>query len=422
IRVLDLTHMLAGPYGSQLLVDMGAEVIKIEALTGDPMRAMGPYFVKDESAYFLSANRGKKSICLNLKSEQGKNVFLDLLAVSDVVFENFRPGVMDRLGLGYQSLKRRKPDIVVCSISGYGQDGPRREQPAFDLALQAMGGGMSVTGEPGRVPVRMGLPIADLAGGMLAAMSVAGALFRRAQTGHGACLDISLFDGQVSMLTYMAQYYLVGGEVPQPWGAQHENVVPYNAYATADGLLVVAAFTQKFWSALCVAMELEDLIDDPRFAANEDRRQNRHILNALLAKKFRTRPTDQWMKRLTAAGVPAGPLQRIDEVLRGPQVAARNMRVTVEHPTAGPLEVIGNPIKVADTPQELAPPPLLGQHTAEILTGLLGYSPEQVAALERDNAIRTLDGQPSGQAQTAKEPVERGSAQSALDGLSPRLL
>ncbi len=387
VCILDLTRMLAGPYGTQLLADMGAEIIKIEDPAGDPMRQMGPHFNQGESAYFLSANRGKKSVTLNLKSDEGRQAFLDLVAVSDVVFENFRPGVMERLDLAYETLKSHKPNIILCSISGYGQNGPRREQPAFDLVLQALGGGLSVTGEPGRVPVRMGLPIADLAGGMFGAMAVSAALYRRTQTGEGAHLDISLLDGQVSLLTYMAQYYFISDEVPRSWGAQHENVVPYNAYATRDGSLVVAAFAEKFWRGLCRALELDDLIDDPRFATNPDRRQNREALNTILAETFLTRSTAEWMARLEEAGVPAGPVQRVDQVLDDPQVLARNMRITAQHPTIGPLEMIGNPIKVVDTEETITPPPLLGQHTEEVLADLLGYSSEKIADLQETGVI-----------------------------------
>lgn len=387
VRVLDLTRMLAGPYGTQLLADMGAEVIKIEDPTGDPMRQMGPHFSRGESAYFLSANRGKKSVTLNLKLTEGQQTFFDLVALSDVVYENFRPGVMARLGLSYDALKGRKSDIILCSISGYGQNGPRREQPAFDLVLQALGGGLSITGEPGRVPVRMGLPVADLAGGMFGTMAVTAALHRRAQTGEGAHLDISLLDGQVSMLTYMAQYYFISGEIPRSWGAQHENVVPYNAYATSDGSLVVAAFTEKFWRGLCRALELDELADDPRFAANPARRQNREALNAILAETFLTRSTAEWMARLQTAGVPAGPIQQVDEVLDDPQILARNMRVTTEHPTIGSLDMLGNPIKVAGTEETITPPPLLGQHTKQVLSDLLEYSPKKITALYEAGVI-----------------------------------
>ncbi|HEX9921821.1 MAG TPA: CoA transferase [Anaerolineae bacterium] len=386
IRVIDLTRMLAGPYGTQLLADMGAEVIKIETPTGDPMRQMGPHFAAGESAYFLSANRGKKSLTLDLKSPQGREIFFELVARSDIVVENFRPGVMERLGFSFTALQGVKPDIILCRISGYGQDGPRCEQPAFDLALQALGGGMSITGEPDRTPVRMGLPIADLAGGMFGTMAVTAALHRRAQTGEGAEIDISLLDGQVSLLTYMAQYYLIAGDVPQPWGAQHENVVPYNAYATGDGHLVIAAFSQKFWANLCRALDLEVLLDDPRFVTNQDRRHNREALNTILAETFRTRSTAVWMERLEAAGVPGGPIQSIDQVLADPQVLARWMRVTLQHPTIGPLEMTGNPIKVSGTEETLSPPPLLSQHTEQILKDLLDYPAEKIEAL-RDEGI-----------------------------------
>jgi crotonobetainyl-CoA:carnitine CoA-transferase CaiB-like acyl-CoA transferase len=385
IRVLDLTRMLAGPYGSLLLADLGAEVIKIEPPGGDPMRQMGPYFVAGESAYFLSINRNKESICLDLKSEHGRQAFLDLAERSDVVFENFRPGVMEGLGLGYKSLKNVKPDIILCSISGYGRNGPRRDQPAFDLALQAAGGSMSVTGEPDRDPVRMGVPMGDLAGGMFGALAVAAALQRRAQTGEGAHLDISLFDGQVSLLTYMAQYYLVGGAVPERWGAQHESVVPYNAYATADGHLVVAIFTEKFWTAFCRALELEKLIDDPRFTSNADRRKNRDVLNAILAERFLAKSTAEWIERLQAAQVPANPIQSVDQVMNDPQVAARNMRLSIDHPTIGPLEIVGNPIKVDGLADSFRPPPLMGEQTAAVLQRLLGYSDERVRQFTGDD-------------------------------------
>src|SRR5438067_5240363 len=240
--------MLAGPYGSMLLADMGAEVLKIEEPgAGDPMRAMGPPFLPGgESAYFLAINRNKKSLVLDLGKPAGRDVFLDLVAQADVVWENFRPGVMARLGLGYEALSRVNPRLVMCSLSAYGQDGPYRDWPAFDLALQAMGGAMSVTGAPGGSPMRMGLPMGDLSGGMFGAFAVAGALFQRARTGKGAHLDLALLDCQVSLLTYMAQYFWTDGRVPGPQGTGHASVVPYQALATSDGHLIVAVFAEKF--------------------------------------------------------------------------------------------------------------------------------------------------------------------------------
>src|SRR5881409_775660 len=257
VRVLDLSRMLAGPYGSMLLADMGAEVIKIEDPDGgDPMRVMGPPFLPDgESAYFLSINRNKKSMALDLTTPAGCDVFLDLARVADVVWENFRPGILTRLGCDYATLSRVNRRLVVCSISAYGQDGPYRDWPAFDLALQAMGGGMSITGEEGRRPVRMGLPMGDLAGGMFGAFAVAGALFRRARTGQGAHVDLSLLDCQVSLLTYMAQYFWTDGRVPGRMGSAHTSVVPYGSLATRDGHLIVAIFAEKFWGAFCRALD-----------------------------------------------------------------------------------------------------------------------------------------------------------------------
>src|SRR5438034_1057428 len=252
VRVLDLSRMLAGPYGSMLLADLGAEVIKIEDPDGgDPMRMMGPPFLPDgESAYFLAINRNKKSIALDVSRERGREVLYDLVRQADIVWENFRPGIMERLGLSYAKLYSLNQRIIVCAISAYGQEGPYREWPAFDLALQAMGGAMSVTGEPGGRPVRMGLPMADLAGGMFGAFAVVAALLRRQTTGQGTHMDLSLLDCQVSLLTYMAQYYWADGRVPGPQGSGHASVVPYQALASRDGHLIVAVFAEKFWRGL----------------------------------------------------------------------------------------------------------------------------------------------------------------------------
>ena len=257
IRILDLSRMLAGPYGSMLLADMGAEVIKIEDPDGgDPMRAMGPPFLPDgESAYYLAINRNKKSVVIDLTKAGGRDVFLDLVRAADVVWENFRPGVMERLGCDYRSLAPLNPRLVYCAISAYGQEGPYRDWPAFDLALQAMGGAMSLTGEPGGHPMRMGLPIGDLAGGMFGAFAVAGALLRRERTGEGALVDLSLLDCQASLLSYMAQYFWTDGKVPGPMGSGHASVVPYGAYATSDGHMTVAVFNNRFWAGFCRALD-----------------------------------------------------------------------------------------------------------------------------------------------------------------------
>ena len=389
VRVLDLSRMLAGPYGAMLLADLGAEVVKIEEPGGgDPMRAMGPPFLDGESAYFLSINRNKKSVALDLERPEGRAVFLDLCRVADVVWENFRPGVMARLGCAPETLRAQNPRLVVCSISAFGQEGPYRDWPAFDLALQAMGGAMSITGEEGRPPARMGLPMGDLAGGMFGALAVAGALFRRAQTGEGTAIDLSLLDCQASLLTYVAQYFWADGRVPGRVGSGHASVVPYQAFATRDGFLVVSVFAEKFWSGFCRAIERPDLIADPRFDSNRKRVERKRELVPLLEAIFPARPTAEWLARLQKEGVPAAPIQRVDEVLRDPQVLLREMVVDLEHPRLGSVKTLGTPIKPAGAPPfRPAPPPGLGEHTDAVLGGLLGYPPERITALRRSGVI-----------------------------------
>jgi crotonobetainyl-CoA:carnitine CoA-transferase CaiB-like acyl-CoA transferase len=390
VRVLDLSRMLAGPYGSMLLGDQGAEVIKIEEPDGgDPMRVMGPPFLPDgESAYFLAVNRNKKSLALDLTTDAGRRVFHDLVAHADVVWENFRPGVMARLGCDYPVLAALNPGLVMCSISAYGQDGPYRDWPAFDLALQAMGGAMSLTGEKGRDPVRMGLPIGDLAGGMFGAFAVAGALFRRARTGRGAHVDLSLLDCQVSLLSYLAQYFWADGTVPGPLGSAHASVVPYQALATQDGHLIVAIFAEKFWTGFCRAIERSEWANDPRFHTNRERVAHRDTLMPLVEERFTERTTEDWLARLRAEGVPAAPIQSVDRVLSDPQVRHRRMVVELAHPAHGALPTLGTPIKLAgERDLAVTVAPGLGQHTDEILTEVLEYSGECVAALRQQGVV-----------------------------------
>jgi crotonobetainyl-CoA:carnitine CoA-transferase CaiB-like acyl-CoA transferase len=382
--------MLAGPYGSLLLADLGAEIIKIEEPDGgDPMRVMGPPFLPDgESAYFLAINRNKKSVALDLTREEGHRVFLDLAREADVVWENFRPGIMERLGCGYAALAAINPRLIMCSISAYGQDGPYRDWPAFDLALQAMGGALSLTGEPGGRPMRMGLPMGDLSGGMFGAFAVAGALFRRERSGRGAHVDLSLLDCQVSLLTYIAQYFWADGRVPQPMGSGHASVVPYQALATRDGHMILAVFAEKFWAAFCRAVERPEWAADPRFALNRDRVAHREALMALIEPLFRERATDEWLARLHAAGVPAAPIQAVDRVLADPQVAHRRMVVDLEHERHGRLPTLGTPIKVDGAMDlDVAPPPRLGQHTDEVLGQVAKYSSERIGELRREGVI-----------------------------------
>ncbi len=385
-RILDLSHMLAGPFGTMMMGDLGAEIIKIEPLEGDPMRLMGPHFLQGESAYFISANRSKKSMTLNLQTERGRTIFYQLVKVSDVVYDNFRPGVMHKLGIDYETLKQINPRIIACSISGFGQTGPYRDRPAFDIAIQGRSGAMSITGT-GEHPARMGIAMGDLAGGMYAAFAIAAALYHREKTGEGCFIDLGLLDCLTSLLTYVAQYFFCDGINPGPQGTEHMAIVPYQAFQTKDGYLVAAALTEKFWQGLCRALELPHLIDDPRFITNDARRVNRAQLVPLLAEAFRQRTTDEWQARLDAESVPWGPINKIDRVVSDPQIRARRMIIELEHPTIGKLPMLGNPVKVQGMADPHIPPPLRGQHTRQILSELLGYSPEQIAELEREQVI-----------------------------------
>jgi crotonobetainyl-CoA:carnitine CoA-transferase CaiB-like acyl-CoA transferase len=363
VRIVDLTRMLAGPYATMLLADMGAEVIKVEAPAGDPIRSMGPPFEADGgSAYFAAVNRNKKSVVLDLASETGRQDFLSLVGTADAVIDNFRAGVLERLHINHEDLAALKPDIVTCSLSAFGSDGPYRDLPAFDLIIQAMGGGMSITGEPGGTPVRSGIPMGDLGGGLFAALAVCAALYRRQATGLGQHIDLSLLDVQVSLLTYVAQYYLTDGVVPQPIGSAHQSAVPYQAFPTADGHLVVAVFGENFWAPLCRVVGLDELAR--RYPTNADRHAARAEVVDVLAARFRERTTDEWVRELWAAAVPAGPVNTVDRVLEDAQVRHRGMIAG-----DGRRPLIGNPIKTGAA-DNFQPAPGLGEHTEEILGAL----------------------------------------------------
>ena len=360
IRILDLTRMLAGPYATMLLADMGAEVIKVEDPAGDPIRRMGPPFEADgRSAYFMAVNRNKKSVVLDLRSDGDRERFLRLVPTADAVVDNFRPGVMERLRLTPADLRAARPDIVTCSLSAFGGDGPYRDLPGFDLVLQAMGGAMSITGEPGGEPTRSGVPIGDLAGGVFAALAICAALLRRQRTGQGEHVDLSLLDVQVSLLTYVAQYHLTDGRVPGPVGSGHQSVVPYQAFPTADGHVVVAVFGENFWEPLCRALDLPDLAG--RYPDNASRHAHQDEVVACLRRRLLERTTDEWVRALWAAGVPSGPVNTIDRVLADPQVRHRGMVVT-----DGERALLGNPIRTG-APDVFTPAPALGQHDAELL-------------------------------------------------------
>lgn len=388
VRILDLSHMLAGPYGSMVMADLGAQVVKIEPPNaGDPMRQMGPHFLAGESAYYLSINRNKQSVTLDLQKECGRQVFYDLVKVSDVVFDNFRPGVLERMRCDYAVLKTINPRVISCSISGFGQTGPYRDRPAFDLVLQALSGAMSITGETGGAPTRMGIPMGDLAGGLFGAIAVSAALFQRAQTGEGCRIELGLLDCMVSLLTYVAQYYFHTGAPPQPIGTAHQSVVPYQAFKAEDGWLVVAVFTERFWEGFCRALELPELIRDLRFTSNDRRREHRAELIPILAESFKRRSTAEWLTRLENEKVPSGPLNSLDRVFSDPQVLARGMKTSVVHPAIGELPIVGNPIKVDGHVDAFTPPPCLGEHSIDVLQNLLKYPDEKIAQLREQGVI-----------------------------------
>ncbi len=378
VRVLDLTRMLTGDYAAMLLGDLGAEVIKVESPgTGDPLRQMPPHFLQGESAYFLSINRNKKSIVLDLKNPEDKETFYELVKKSDVVFDNFRPGILEKLGADYETLKKYNPKIICCSISSYGKTGPYKNQPGFDLVIQALSGSMSITGEEGRVPVRLGIPMGDLAGSMFAVFSITSALYNREQTGEGADIDISLLDSLISMLTYVAEYYFIGNQISKPIGSGHMSVVPYRAYETKNGYLVIAVFVEKFWQILCDVVGEPELGADERFNSTAKRLESRTEVDKLLEEKFITKTKEEWVKLLHDAGVPAAPVNRIDEVFKNEQVLARDMLVELEHPKCGKFKMVGNPVKIEGVENEFRPPPLLGENTDEVLKEVLGKTKEK---------------------------------------------
>lgn len=391
VKVLDLTRIISGPYGTMLLAFLGAEVIKIEEPPeGDPARRTTLYYQDGLSAVFIAGNVGKKSVTLNLKTDTGRSLFLRLVEKADVVVENFRPGIMDRLGLGYETLKTANPRIIACAISGYGAWGPLKDAPAFDLTVQAMAGGMSITGEPGRPPVKMGAPIGDLAAGMAGALGIAAALYRREQTGHGEQIDVAMFDVQVSLLHYHAQYWLASGVRPEPVGSAHPNVVPYQAFETRDGYLVIALWGVNYlWPVLCEALGRPELTRDERFTTNELRVKHREILVPIFVEVLKTRTTGEWMTDFAKRAIPAAPVNSIDQVLALPQIEARDMVLTLPHSLSGKsLEVLGNPVKLCgEEPEALLSPPAIGQHTAEILHGWLGLSAGEIADLKRERVI-----------------------------------
>lgn len=387
IRILDLSQMLAGPYGTMILADLGAEVIKIERPGGgDIARGMPPHFFHGESVYFISMGRNKKSLSLDLKAKEGLELFYRLVRLSDVVYDNFRPGILEKLRIDYETLKQINPRIISCSVTGYGHTGPFKDRPAFDLIIQARGGIMSYTGEPGRMPVRMGAPMGDLGGGLFAVQGVLAALYQREKTGLGQKVDIGLLDCQISLLIYRGLYSLYAGEVAQPVGSGHVSANPIRAFHTKTFDIVIDANTDKFFVELCEGLSLPELASDPRFLTRADRLKNKDALYALLDEAFLQKTGEEWLQILEAR-VPIGPINTVDMALRDPQVRSRNMVVETTHPSGEKMKLLGNPIKMSQRGEEAYdPPPGIGEHTEQILRQLLNLDPAEIQRL-RDNKI-----------------------------------
>ncbi len=387
IRVVDLTRTIAGPFCTQLMGDMGADIIKIEEPThGDETRSWPPFW-NSESTQFLSFNRNKRSVAVNLKSTPGVQFVLDLAATADVFIESFRTGALDRLGLGYDAVKQRNPRIVYCSISGFGRTGPLAEKPGYDLIIQAYSGLMSLTGDPNGPPQRVGFSLVDLFTGTLAYGSILTALYHRHETGQGQWIDTSLLDGQVAALSYHATGYMATGVEPHRLGSAHPSLVPYQTFPSSDGYFILGCANDGLWTRLCGAIARPDLLDDPRFKTNTLRVQHRDACVNLLSDHFLAQPAARWVETISQAGVPCGPINTVSQVVNDPQVHARNMISSLPHPEVPDLRVPGPPMKLQSTPPILRrPPPLLGQHTEEILQEL-GYSQEQMNELRRADAI-----------------------------------
>ena len=389
IRILDLTQVIAGSYGAMILADLGAEVVKIEPPTGDIIRDGAGHRVGGERVGYLSFNRNKKSVVLDLKKEEGREIFLELVKKADVVFDNFRAGVLERLGLGFDTLKAHNPRIISCSISGYGEDGPYRDRAAYDLVVQAITGAMSLTGEEGRPPARMGIAVADHAAGMFAATGILTGVIARNATGQGQRITTSLFEAMLSLLSYEGGYYLAGGEIPKPRGSGHENNVPYQAFPTKDSYIVVAIRGNTFWRELCEALGVEELLTDPRFAKAPERKKNKKLVLEKLEAIFKTKTTEEWEGILAGKDVPSGPVNRLDKALTNPQVMAREMVIKSTSQDGHSVQLMGNPLKIPTMPCKIYKyPPKLGEHTKQVLSELLNFSEEKLNDLQEKGIIK----------------------------------
>lgn len=388
VRVLDFTRVLAGPSAALALADLGAEVFKIEPPeTGDETRSFPP-FRDGESHYYLSVNRGKKSIVVDLKTEAGVQLARDLSAKCDVLIENYRPGVMDKFGLGYEALSAINPRLIYCSISGFGMTGPLKDLPSFDIVLQALSGAMSVNGEPGGMPTKLGIPLGDLVGGINGPIGILAALHERSATGRGRLIDVSLLDGMMGMLGYLAQLAFFTGEDPKAQGSQHPNLVPYGSFPAKDGSIIVACLTNSFWSRICQALGMPERINDVLFNTIEKRRDKRALVNELISEFTRQKTVAELVVLFTDFQVPHAPILGITEALAQPQAVEREMVVQTEHQTLGKIPIVNRPIKFPGAKQPVpTAPPVMGQHTDAILFEVLGLTAEQIADLRSAKVV-----------------------------------
>ncbi|SIS01492.1 formyl-CoA transferase/CoA:oxalate CoA-transferase [Peribacillus simplex] len=393
IKVLDLSRTLAGPYSSMLLGDMGADIIKVEQPgTGDESRRFTPPSWNGESCYYLSSNRNKRSITIDLKTDEGREIIYKLAKESDVLIENFRTGALDKLGLGYEQIKEINPRLIYCSISGFGRTGPEKNRAGYDLLLQGYGGLMSITGEQGRTPVKAGMSIVDLTTGMFAAYGILTALIARDKTERGQFIDVSLLDGQISLLNHMATGYFATDNPAGRMGSAHPTLVPYQAFSSKDKDVILAVANNGLWEKCCHAMGWGDLLEDSRFLTNEDRVSNRSILVPMISERLSMLESKEIFERLDDVGVPCGPIHTIDQVVNHPHVKAREMILEVEHPIVNNLKMPGFPVKLSETPASLKKyPPLLGEHTDEILVEL-EFSAEQIEELKSKRVIGEFEG------------------------------
>ncbi|MFH0983615.1 MAG: CaiB/BaiF CoA-transferase family protein [Planctomycetota bacterium] len=389
IRVLDLSRILAGPWCTMMLGDLGADVIKVERPgTGDDTRTWGPPFAGGESAYYLCCNRNKKSIVIDLQNPRGTEVVKELARVCDVLVENFTPGLTKRFGLDYETLCELNPRLVYCSITAYGQDGPYRDRPGYDMVLSAVGGLMWITGPQGGEPCKVGVAITDVVTGVHASGAITAALLWRERSGRGQYIDASLLDVQVACLANIASNYLVAGKEATRWGTAHESIIPYQVFRTKDYPIAVAVANQKLWAKFCELIERKQWIDDPRFQSNPKRVENREVLLPLVAEVIAQKTCDEWVELLVAASIPCGPVNNMQRLFADPQVLHRGMLAEVPHPTIGTLRLAGIPIKYSETPASIRrPPPRLGEYTDEVLTDVLGYGSEQIEALRRQGVM-----------------------------------